>query len=218
MITLSYLNLITSEHRDKPKYISMLTGIFDQFVNNANIMDSIKNGLDPDIATGKQLDILGEYIGQPRQLSVDVEGLEGVLSDEDYRFLLKARIAQGSWDGTVEGIYNIWRDLFGDVDFILIDNQDMSCSFNISPVGLTPIQVQMIILNMIIPKPAGVRYNYEFLTRVLFSYDMNTDYYKGYDLGYWNGAFFTFALDIENDSGNPILAGLDLGEWSYIGG
>lgn len=215
MITLSYLNLITSEHRDKPKYIAMLTGIFDQFVNNANVMDSIKNGLDPDIAIGKQLDILGEYIGQSRQLTVNVDGLESVLSDEDYRFLLKARIAQGFWDGTVEGVYSIWNSLFSDVAFVLVDNQDMSCSFNISPEGLTPIQVQMIIMNMIIPKPVGVKYNYEFLSRILFAYDMNTDYYKGYDLGYWNGTFYTFALDIDNTS-SSILAGLDLGEWAFI--
>lgn len=215
MTTLSYLNLITSEHRDKPKYIAMLTGIFDQFVNNANQMDAIKNGLDPNIATGKQLDILGEYIGQSRQLTVDIEGLDSKLNDEDYRFLLKARIIQSFWDGTTEGIYDLWGSLFGDVDFILIDNQDMSCSFNISPVGMTAIQTEMIAANMIIPKPAGVRYNYEFLSRVFFSYDLNTDYYKGYDLGYWNGVFLSFALDVSNDE-SSILAGLDLGEWSFI--
>lgn len=216
MITLSYLNLITSEHRDKPKYIAMLTGLFDEFVTCANQMDGIKNGLDPDMAVGKQLDMLGEYIGQDRRLSVSIEGLDSVLEDDDYRFLLKAKIMQNSWDGTIEQIYDLWKELFGDVSFTLIDNQDMSCTFNISPAGLTPIQIQMILANLIIPKPAGVRYNFEFLSRVLFAYDMNNDYYKGYDLGYWNGEFLTFALDVGNDAVGTILAGLDLGQWAFI--
>ena len=187
MTTLSYLNLITSEFRDKPKYIAMLTGVFGQFVSTANLMAYINSCLDPDIATGAQLDLIGQYIGQSRKLVFDVTGLETALSDEDYRFLLKAKIAQQAWDGTIEGIYKIWNELFDQAMFSIVDNQDMTCQLVINPATLTQIQIELILLNVIVPKPAGVSYTYQFLSRVLFSYDMDTTYFKGYDLGYWNG-------------------------------
>lgn len=187
MITLSYLNLITSEFRDKFRYISMLTGIFDQFVAVSNLLDSINSGLDPNIAEGVQLDMIGQYIGQSRRLNLNISGLDSSLSDEDYRFLLKARIAQQAWDGTIDGIYSLWNDLFGEETFVIVDNQDMSCSFTINPASMTQVQIELVISNMIIPKPAGVSYTYNFISKVLFSYDLNTEYFKGYDLGYWNG-------------------------------
>jgi len=187
MITLSYLNLITSEFRDQPKFISMLTQIFEQFVSASNTMDYINVGLSIDMAEGKQLDILGQYLGQSRKLSTDIVGLDGNLNDDDFRFLLKAKIAQAAWDGTIEGIERLWSELFGEVGLTIVDNQDMSCQFIINPGGLTDIQVEMISSGLIIPKPAGVKYTYQFMTKVLFAYDLNTDDFAGYDTGYWNG-------------------------------
>ena len=102
MTTLSYLNLITSEFRDQYKYMTMLTEIFDQFVSVSNTLDYINAGLDLDIAQGDQLDIIGKYLGQSRRLSFNITGLDDVLNDNDYRFLLKAKIAQLAWDGTIE--------------------------------------------------------------------------------------------------------------------
>jgi len=187
MTTLSYLNLITSEFRDQPKYIAMLTSIFDQFVSVSNVLDYINKGLDVDSAQGAQLDIIGQYLGQSRKLSYNITGLTGALNDDDYRFLLKAKIAQLAWDGTNGGIIKLWNELFPGVEFTLVDNQDMTCDIIISSLSLSSIMIGLIEAGLIIPRPAGVKYEYSFVSETLFAYDVDTEYFSGYDIGHWNG-------------------------------
>lgn len=208
----NYLNLITSEHRMKPKYVSMLENVFEMYSDESSALDDVNYRMDIDDAIGDQLDILGEYIGQSRVLNVEITGASSTLGDEDYRFLLKSKIAQNNWKGTIEELYDIWEEMFPDIELIVYDNQDMTCTLLI--IGsMTSIQIQLLLLDFLIPKPCGVKYNYTFVSRTLFAYDLDNERYAGYNTGYWEGDFTLFAFDIASGD-SVVFDGLDLGSWS----
>lgn len=106
---------------------------------------------------GVQLDVVGEWVGRERTVSVpitnvyfswDTEGLgwdqgswQGPfdpdsgftrLSDDVYRMVLKAQIAINTWDGTMGHLEDILETIFAGsgIDMQIIDNQDMSITIN----------------------------------------------------------------------------------------
>lgn len=212
MNTLSYLNLVTSEHRLKPKYIQMLTDTFDMYTDLANNTGEISTLFDIDAAYGNELDIIGEILGQSRQLTFDLDNGTSILSDEDYRFLLKSAIVQNSWKGSVEEIYDIWNEIFPGVLLTIYDNQDMTCTLFFSG-ALEEVRYELLIHDLLLPKPVGVQYTYSYIGQKWFSYNMDDTFHAGYNEGYWNGGLVKiFAFDYDNDS-SGFLAGLDVGVW-----
>lgn len=158
-----YLDNITSQHRDKPKFISWLSSNLKIIDGTYLLLKSIDANFDLDNAIGKQLDILGEVIGRKRTLTFQpLNGFSPVLPDEYYRLILKAKVAMNNWDGTIPQMYEIWNGVFGndgDLDLQLQDNQDMS--FNAYIDGyVDQIQQDLIQHGYIVPKPEGVRINY----------------------------------------------------------
>jgi hypothetical protein len=157
-----YLDNITSEHRDKPKFISWLSAHLD-VIDGAYLMaKSLDINFDLDYAIGNQLDILGQVVGRKRTLPFQpMNGFSPTLPDEYYRLVLKTKIAMNNWDGTVPQMYEIWDNIFGndgDLDLQLQDNQDMS--FNAYITGYVDlIQQELIQHGYIMPKPEGVRIN-----------------------------------------------------------
>lgn len=108
-----------------------------------------------------------------------------MMDDDLFRLLIKARIIQNAWKGTITELYELWESVMGkDKHLSIEDLQDMS--FNIVLQGdYTALERELIIHAYIIPKPEGVRIN--VLTFVstdglpLFSYDYNTMRYSGYN-------------------------------------
>lgn len=107
-----------------------------------------------------------------------------LLDDEAFRLMIKSRIIQNTWKGTIGELYELWNAVMGaDKKLSIEDLQDMS--YNIVLQGdYTQLEEELIIHAYIIPKPEGVRIN--VLTFVstdglpLFSYDYNTMRYSGY--------------------------------------
>lgn len=114
----------------------------------------------------------------------DMGSDEPMIDDDLFRLLIKARIIQNAWKGTITELYTLWEAVMGaDKRLAIQDLQDMS--FNIVLQGdYTEIERELIIHAYIIPKPEGVRIN--VLTFIstdglpLFSYDYNTMTYSGY--------------------------------------
>lgn len=111
---------------------------------------------------------------------------EGNLLDDDvFRLMIKARIIQNTWKGTINELYELWSSVMGtDKKLLIEDLQDMS--YNIVLQGdYTQLEEELIVHAYVIPKPQGVRIN--VLTFVstdglpLFSYDYNTMRYSGYE-------------------------------------
>lgn len=180
-----YLNIITSQHRQQIKYIEFVSMLLEPLFDMAELLLNFNYNFDLDFATGSELDIIGKIVGVDREVDFTLSDGSHTLNDEDYRFLIKAKIAQNYWDGSREKIFEIWDNLFPDVKLNLIDNQDMTCLVFVNAEFLTDNQINMFFAGLLVPRPAGVQYNYVFGEGAIFSFDMDTEYFKGWDEGTW---------------------------------
>lgn len=135
--TSKYTGLITSQHANKPKFMAMVAGVSQPFVDLLSVLASIPASYDLDNAIGDQLDVVGEWVGISRNIStplavyfsLDTSGLgfdqgswqgpydpsTGLISldDDTYRLLIRAKIGANSWDGTLGTSAAILNSIFG---------------------------------------------------------------------------------------------------------
>lgn len=179
-----WLELITSEYNQQPKFMAMVDAVLQPFADLVVALLSMPSLFDLDNAVGAQEDATGLWVGASRNLSVPLAGVffswgtpnvgwgEGVwhqhgtstsglvtLNDDDYRVLLKATAAANNWDGTIPGAYSVWNTLFAGtgIGILIQDFQDMSIGLALT--GPVPTAVQKALftggyLNLV---PAGVR-------------------------------------------------------------
>ena len=122
----NYLKLITSQHRDKPKYMEMVTALLRPSDDIFALSVTMDDEFDVMLATGKQEDILGVLVGANRELDFQPDkGLSPVLDNAAYRMLLQAKIAQNMWKGGIMDLKALWDVLFGE-GIVIQDNQDMT--------------------------------------------------------------------------------------------
>lgn len=211
-----YTGLITSEHNRKPKFMATVGVLLTPVADVIAVIRSLPSEFDLDLAVGTQLDVVGLWVGQSREIpvelpnvyfSLDVEGLgldEGSLigpddattglsslPDDSYRMLLRSKIAQNHWDGTVSQAISITDLIFADTGlrFVLQDGGDMTMTLGLIGSGDNAVVRALFNAGFFDLKPAGVR-----LDRMI-SVD---------------GPLF--GLDVEND----VIAGLDVGAFSSI--
>lgn len=139
---------------------------------------------DIDTAAGNPLDILGQLIGQSRIVGFQPSaGISPRLDDATYKILLKARIAQNQWDGKIDSLQLIWRNLFPGGTLNIQDAQNMTATIICS--GAFSSIVQDLIRNgYIVPRPQGVLYNFAFTTLPAFGTDQDNEYIAGWDRGH----------------------------------
>lgn len=213
-----YTALITSEHRDKSRFMAVVGALVQPLVDQMNVLQSMPGKFDLDNAVGVQLDDVGLWVGVSRKIrtpltgiyfSFDIDGLgfdQGtwkgpfdpdtgltVLDDDTYRLVIRAKIGANRWDGTLESSAAILNSIFGaDTHVFIEDHQDMSMTIGIA--GKVPSAVFLALLagGYIPLKPEGVRVAYTIVTSVdgapLFGFDMNSDLVAGFDTGVWGTA------------------------------
>ncbi len=128
-----YTDLITNYHAGKPLFNQHVDLSTRPLTDVSTALGSLITAFDIDTAVGVQLDILGEWIGRARYVSVPISGIyfsldtdglgfdQGVwqgpydpdsgytaLSDETYRVILKAKIAINSWNGQNDTLPPSW--------------------------------------------------------------------------------------------------------------
>lgn len=133
-----YIDLITSQYQNSPKFLAWLGILFQIPQDIAYIAEGMDLEFDIDHAIGDQLDVVGELVGLNRNLEVLIYNSDvgftwddanlgwdaGVwvdttkttvvrLDDDTYRIALKIKIAANSWNGTIPHAYEIWTALFG---------------------------------------------------------------------------------------------------------
>ena len=115
---MNYQNLITPENRKKQRFMALLSAILEQ-VNDlfSLVQEKIPEAFSLETAAGKQLDTLGVLVNTPRPAGAD---------DEDYRALLRARIAMNHWNGTNETLPEALAFAFPDTEAQINDCQDGS--------------------------------------------------------------------------------------------
>ena len=160
MNILDYLNLIPSENRNKSRFRAWLSVCLGIVKDIADCAESMQRAFSVDEAVGKQLDIVGGYVGVSRKLPFQpVEGSR-YLSDPDYRKLIRATIARNQWDGTNETLPHLLSSSFPEMGIVISDNQDMSVNAIVRG-SFTTLQLEMLNADLLLPRPAGVSMTYE---------------------------------------------------------
>lgn len=211
--TQDYLNLITSEHQDKPDFAATISASVAPMTQVQALMASMIPIFDVDSAVGDQLDIIGKWVGVSRNVKIPIGGVfftwDGssslgwdfgvwqdptnptsitVLPDDSYRILVKARIASNHWDGTTEGAYTIWSIVFPNITLLIQDNQNMSMNIIIVGTVLDSLTLALLTGGYLPLKPEGVHINSYIVpldTNPLFGWDIENAYLQGWDEGSW---------------------------------
>lgn len=138
------------------------------WADGVGVVGAYAQDYDVDAATGSQLDTVGTLVGIGRTIetpltgvyfSLDTPGLGldagvfqgptdpssgiNVLADDAFRLLIRARIANNHWDGSLQGAYTLSAGVFSSLGYQLFiqDNSDMTISLGLLPL-LNFAQVQ----------------------------------------------------------------------------
>jgi len=191
-----YLLMVTSQYQNSPKYLEWLS-IPLQVCNDIHTCaNKMPDQFDLDNAKGVQLDILGQYLGQGRTLPFDpTDGSSPSMDDAIYRKILKLKTMTNYWNGSLHSIYYAWGLIFTESSIKIDDQKNMSAIITLSGT-MSQLVKDMIYNDLVLPRPEGVEYIYDTAvvpdTAAAFAYDYSddeSDYFKGYDLGWWDAAF-----------------------------
>lgn len=154
-----YLDLVTSEHSTKPKYMAWLSVLLTPLIDAIKLNEDVKKAFDLNTAIGAQLNIIGKWLEQPRQVDFQpTDGSSSVLNDNYYRTVLKAKVVKNQWKGTISNFYSFWNVLFKGqpLQIYLVDNQAMEPVAIIWSSSVDQMMQDLIANNYIVPKPAGL--------------------------------------------------------------
>lgn len=188
-----YLNLVTSEHQDKPNFIEMISAVLQPLADDIAVLQSLPSLYDLDNAAGAQLDVVGQWVGASRNLNVPLVGVyfafdtagvgfdqgtwlgpfdptSGLISlpDDTHLTYLRARIANNVWDGTIPGAYATWDVVFAGTGITILI-QDLGTMHMLFAVyGSIPdaVTYALITSGLLDLKPAGVKID-AYLTPVV---------------------------------------------------
>ena len=185
-----YLELVTSEHRTRARFIETVKLVCQGHVDNIWAVLSLSTAFDLDTAVGSQLDVVGEWVGVSRfvpeplvgvyfsldsaPLGLDLGYLQGPydptqglveLNDATFRLLLRARIASNNWDGTIPSAMRALLTLFANSEtpgaqIFIQDDGGMRMTF--AAAGQPPGAAFLSILanGLLGLKPSGVGADY----------------------------------------------------------
>lgn len=182
MTTLSdYTDKVPSQNAAQPNFLAVLAAVLQPSVDLQNQLEALPGLLDLDVASGDQLDIIGEWVGLTRRLRVPILGVyfafdtvgvgfdAGVwfsgadpssgliaLDDVTYRQMVLAKIAANTWDGSLGDANAKLLAAFPAADVFLQDNFDMTETFILSGTAPSTLFAQLVAQGYIQLKPAAV--------------------------------------------------------------
>lgn len=181
-----YLKLITSEHATSVNFLKYVKATLDMNSPIVDVLNGFNTLFNLDVATGVQLDDIGSLVGISRTLPIDNADIDPVLDDNAYRKVIRAKIMKNHWDGTMQGMQTILSTLYPGLPCDIIDNQDMTMTVYINDPTISAQDKALLFNGFILPKPSGVGVNYQIVDKPLFSWDLDTTYFKGWDEGTWS--------------------------------
>lgn len=214
MIIQDYLDLVTSEFDEQPNFLAMISANVSIPVRIQSLLNQMIPLFDIDVAVGQQLDIIGQWVGVTRNVSIPIPGVyftwDGsdssvgwdfgtwqpsdlpaeitTLPDDAYRTIIRAKISANSWDGTTDGAYAIWDVVFPQFRILIQDNQNMSYSLAVIGGVVDSLTLALITGGYIPLKPEGVRVA-EYLVSVdanlAFAWDVESSLLGGWDEASW---------------------------------
>ena len=215
MVTVDqYLARITSEHANQPLFRQMVAEACQPYVDLQNLYAEMFLKYDLDLSVGSQLDAVGLWIGISRELAIPLTGVffsfdtvglgwdQGnwlgpdetgdvmyLLDDDDYRLVLRARIAVNYWTGKAGSTAAVLEFAFAPLGYTLLiqDNQNMTITIYVIGPPLTAVQTALLLGGQLSLKSAGVGITgYYFITGPpIFGFDLETPVVAGWDSGKW---------------------------------
>lgn len=194
---ITYSDLITSEHANRPKFVGVVQASAQPFVDLQNFLQSLPANFDIDTATNVRLDTLGQWVGLKRNLQAVAPGLHtqapigaAPLNDTDYSYGLHSKVLTNSWDGTIASAYGTLSPNFlgFGCNLFMIDNQNMTMTTAIA--GNVPsLGLQAALLGGYLEvRPAAVLSDYYVPTApggALFGFDIENQFISGFDSSVW---------------------------------
>lgn len=180
-----YLDLITVQHATQPNYISYCMAFLNMIQAGCDVLYSFDTVFNLSTATGDALDKLAYIAGISRVLPIDDPDIPSTLSDDTLRLLIRSKIKQNHWDGTLAGWMEIFQVIFPESAFDVIDNQNMTVNVTIIDPSFDDEKIALLMNGYLLPKPSGVRLVYTVVDSALFGWDTNTAFIKGWDEGEW---------------------------------
>lgn len=178
-----YIALLTSQHRSKPKFSDSLTAAVQPLADTFSVELLMQTLFDLDTAVGTQLDVIGQWVGVSRIVNIPLAAFtfsfddanlgfdlgswnsptnaSGTsLADDAYRTLIRSRVLNNRWNGSVEDAYAIWDVLFAGTGYVMYikDNGNLTITLYLVKTGgmvdaVTKALFEGGYLNI---KPAGV--------------------------------------------------------------
>ena len=204
-------DLLIWQYRGKPKARATISAI--QFETDRAFLSAVEFGqmLNIDTATGFALDLVGRHVGVTRlikqyiaknffgfQGDANAQGFDmgqwyvfgdqtrdsALLDDEDFRFIIKARIFKNYQTGALGDVVDSIRYLFGNTANV-VDNYDMTMNA-IIPFGLINEFKAYAVKNLdILVRPVGVRLRFFEVSNHSFGWHEDPSAF-GFDNGFWS--------------------------------
>lgn len=162
-----YADLLILQYKTLPKARATISALVKQAVDGGFLLKLV-NAFGIDRAVGKQLDTIGKYIGLNRVVKVMIGNTNtNVLTDEDYRLLLKLKLICNTNFSSTSQIRSALYELFPS-DIRLFDNRDMTYDYQLSTEFNQLVNV--ILAEELLPFPMGVGYTVAVVPNLLELY------------------------------------------------
>lgn len=176
---------IYAQYRNKPKAVAWYAIARRLGGDISAAAEAVRKSYDIDNNVGEQLDVIGRIVVQSRSflgneplnpaMCAEPDGAEfgdgsamcsaltiaqdGVLSDELYRLVIKAKIVKNNGDATIENILAGMNFLLPNAEVLRVtDGEDMS--FSIEFFGeISNLERFALLSAGLVPNPQGVRFN-----------------------------------------------------------
>lgn len=161
------LSRVALQYQNSVDFLAYLTAILALDNELENVFQQVAQQVDIDVAEGVNLDTIGAIVGISRVLpggpNNPLPPEQSVLSDAQYRLLLRAKIVKNHSHGTNEDLIKGLSYLFATNYVAIDDNNDMSIRIGVGKM-LGEVEKAIYYLLDILPRPGGVLINY----RVMF--------------------------------------------------
>lgn len=188
MTTDTYVALLTSEHRSQPLYAAAVRAMVQGFSDGYDTLQALLDLYNIDYAVGDQLDTIARWVGVIRAVPVPLTNVyftwggtvqtgwgvgvwkgptdpgTGIvtLGDSDFRTLIRAKIMANSWDGSADGLRDIFTALFGTgVSFVDTQNQSYNVKYKTTGLDALSAVMQTLLINdFLAVRPSGISVTY----------------------------------------------------------
>lgn len=173
---------LQSQYSHSEKYRQLCELFRDELDASPNLDDFFNCALNPETAFGKFLDIWGARVGVSRYITVD--GVETVLDDEFFRFLIFYRALANISNSTSATINSLLTKLSG-YPTKVFDNQDMTMSVVVW--GAVGSAIREIVKKYgLLTAPSGVKVKLRIIDPTVKVFGFKDSQHTPFNIGVFN--------------------------------